>query len=90
MKDMFEEENSHLKIQEKRKKLFDMLSNIERKPKLYASDDHLSNFHRKSLSVGIYREDSKLVEVTVTKGKHLRNVGRFMYGKLHLYPEETT
>jgi hypothetical protein len=37
MKDMFEEENSVTKIQEKRKKLFDMLTNIERKPKMYSS-----------------------------------------------------
>jgi hypothetical protein len=43
---------------------------------------------RKALTVGVWNDKMKQVEVTQPKGKHFQSMGRSIKGKIFLYPEE--
>jgi hypothetical protein len=75
-KEMFVTEASEEHLSKKRKEWFEGFALVERIPRI------------KNLSTGVWNEDLHLAEITISKGKHLKNMGKIIKSKLFLHIEE--
>lgn len=84
---MFPTEESEALLQKKLDEHFKTISDVARSQRAFVffSFDQIS----KNLSIGVWDNSEKKVQITVLKGKHFKSIGRHISGKLYLDSEET-